>query len=145
MPSPNFRVMAPSALVVVLFGGGVSAQSQPPAGNPQERLGKVCDMMQRVITVRVVDRATGEPVSGATIRATRLLSKERLAAPTAMGTPGDYYLVEDGVLKGLSTKGEPLQIVVSKGKRRTTVTRTIGLDAGGCHIEMRGGSPTITL
>jgi hypothetical protein len=145
MSLPCFRVIVPSALVVVLFGGTVSAQSQPPADSRRERPAQACDMMLRLITVRVVDGATGEPVSGATIRATRLRSKERLTSPTAMGTPGDYYLVEDGVLKGLTSEGEPLQIVVSKGKRRTTVTRTIGLDARGCHIEMRGGSPTITL
>lgn len=145
MPIPAFRRVVPSALVVVLFSDAVSAQSRPPSGISQKRLEKACDMMQRLITVRVVDRTTGEPVSGAIIQATRLRSKERLASPTAMGTPGDYYLVQDGVLKELSIEGEPLQIVVSKGKRRTTITRTIGLDARGCHIEMRGGSPTITL
>jgi len=145
MPIPILHVIIPSVLFVVLSGDVVSAQSQSPTGGSQERVTKACDLMQRVITVRVVDRATGEPVSGAVIRATRLRSKERLSSPTAMGTPGDYYLVEDGVLKGLSTAGEPLQIVVSKGKRRTAITRTIGLDASGCHIEMRGGSPTIML
>jgi hypothetical protein len=145
MSIPRFRVIVPSALVVVLFGGTVSAQSQPPAGSRRERPAQACSMSQRMLTARVVDRGTGEPVVGATVVATRVRTRKVVNSTTTMGTPGDYYIVEDGGIPDLEPKGEPMRIVATKGRRRASVTVLIGLDARGCHIEWKDGVPTVRL
>jgi hypothetical protein len=113
--------------------------TQPPPEARLPRQAQACDMRQKMVALRVVDRRTGEPVTGATITATRLRTKETLPNTGPMGPSGDYYVLEDG-LRGLTAAGEPLRVTVRYRGRRITRTYTLGLDQTGCHVDVRGGS-----
>jgi hypothetical protein len=128
-------------LALLLTTNALLAQRQPS----RERPAVACDMSQRIISVTVVDRSTGALVEGATVAATRVRTKAVVTPGATMGSPGIYYIVQDGELPELSRAGEPLRIVVSKGERRVVVNYTIGLDARGCHVDLRGGPKEIKL
>lgn len=117
-------------------------QAQPPAERGREA--QVCNMMQKLVTIRIVDRTTGEPVSGAAITATRVRTKAALPNVGSPGPMGDYYLVEDG-LPGLTRAGEPLRVTIRYKGRRVVRTYTLGLDTAGCHVDVRGGSLTVRI
>ena len=114
------------------------ARIRPP--RPQ-----VCDMRAHIVILRVVDRTTGEPISRATIVATRTRTGAKLADAAWMGTPGNYLLAGDGDLPGLTAAGEPLDIVITHGARHVRTTVEVGLTADGCHVEMRKGPKEIRL
>ncbi|MCU0635357.1 MAG: hypothetical protein MUE41_10840 [Gemmatimonadaceae bacterium] len=95
-------------------------------------------MSLRAVGVRVVDARTGKPVPGATIRSTLLRTRDSLPRGATETTPGDYLVAEDGTIPGLTRAGERLRITASLGSRRVSARYVLGLDAGGCHVELRG-------
>jgi hypothetical protein len=136
------RLAVLGALAMTVAGRG---SAQPPPRLTRQAPAEVCDMRAKLIAIRVVDRRTGEPVAGATVRATRVRSREALPSAGPMGPPGDYLIVEDGAIAGLTREGEPLRVTVSKGSRRRTLTFTVALDSAGCHVELRGAPLTVRL
>jgi hypothetical protein len=124
------------AVSIVSLIGALPLAAQGRA--TRERPAQACDMSQRIVGVQLVDRNSGAPIEGATVSATRVRSKQVIQQAATMGTPGLYYIAQDGELKDLTRAGEPLRIVATLGSRRVTANYTLGLDARGCHVDLRG-------
>ena len=139
MTTPRLTALLISACVL---GLAPQLHAQTRARLPRPR---VCDMRAHIIMLRVVDRTTGEPISRATIVATRTRTGAKLADAAWMGTPGNYLLAGDGDLPGLTAAGEPFDIVITHGAKHVRTTVELGLIADGCHVEMRNGPREIRL
>ena len=135
------RHLVRSALILMAAASTAAAQGGASATLPAER--RICDMSMRVIAMRLVDSA-GAPVPGAAITVRRVRTKTMLEHAEAMGGQGDYKVLEDGTLPNLRRGGEPFDVRFTLGGRSRRVRLQIGMDAGGCHVELKRGATTVT-
>lgn len=145
------RAPVSCALLASLLAVGACAApiaAQPPVTRSLPRsdsAGRICSAKAPVVAVRVIDRQTEAPVTGATITATRTRTGVRLTGAGPMGPPGDYLVAEDGGVEGLTRAGEPLLVEVRLGSRSVRAEYVIGLTEDGCHVELRSGPKSLRL
>jgi hypothetical protein len=131
-----------SACALLLAATAAGAQGATTRTLPPDR--QICDMSIRIIAMRLVDRA-GAPVSGASITVRRVRTRTNLDNTEAMGGQGDYKVLEDGTLKDLRRGGEPFDVTFAKDGRTRRVRLRIGMDAGGCHVELKSGPVRVVM
>jgi hypothetical protein len=120
----------------------IHAQAPTTATLPPNR--RVCDMSLRIVSMRVVD-AAGAPVNDATVSVRRVRTRIMLSSAEAMGSQGDYKIAEDGSIPDLRKGGEPFDVTFTKAGRSRRVRVIIGMDAAGCHTELKSTARAVTL
>jgi hypothetical protein len=118
-------------------------EGQPPQQSAQPP--RVCSPIASVVTVRVVD-AAGKPVSGVTVRITRVRDKLSLGTSGEMGTgSGEFAVLESSALRWLAADGDRIEVAVSKGDKATKAELLIGRDSTTCRIARLSGPEIIVL
>jgi hypothetical protein len=136
------KAVCRSLVLVLVIAATAGAQGVTTKPLPTDR--RICDMSMRIVSLRLVSSA-GAPVDGATITVRRVRTRAVLATAEAMGSQGDYKVLEDGVLPDLRRGGEPFDVTFVKDGRTRRVRLQIGMDKSGCHVELKSGSARITL
>lgn len=117
-------------------------EGQPPQNQQPV---KVCSPVASVVAIKVVD-ADGKPVSGATVRMTRVRDKESLGTALEMGKgSGQYALLESGALQWIGPDGDRVQLVIAHEKLTATQEIRVGRDKTTCRIALLSGPTSITL
>jgi hypothetical protein len=130
-----------SGIVALVSADALAAQATAKPMPPEQR---ICDMSMRVIAMRLVDRS-GTPIADAGLTVRRVRTRAAVPRAEAMGG-GDYKILEDGTLTDLRKGGEPFEVAFTRaGGRRKVVRLVIGMDAGGCHVELKRGATTVTM
>lgn len=135
------RALRRSLVLVLVIAGTAGAQTVTSRPLPPDR---VCDMSMRIISLRLVSRS-GTPVDGASITVRRVRTRTSLTTAAAMGSQGDYKVLEDGTLSDLRRSGEPFDVTFVKDGRTRRVRLQIGMDKSGCHVELKSGAQRITM
>ncbi len=133
-----------SVLGLMMVTGPVQMAAQDSTVKRIPASTRICDMSMRLISLRLVD-ATGAPVGGARIVVRRVRTRRAVARAEAMGDQGDYRVIEDGTLRDLRPGGEPFDVTFTKGARTKRVRLIIGMDAGRCHVMLKGGPVTVVI
>ena len=107
---------------------------------------KACDGSLAVVTIRVVD-AAGAPVNDAVIELKRVKDATVLVRlEKAMGTRGDYPLIDDSALARVAPDGEPFDAEISARGKKTVARLTIGRrPPARCHVALLAGPSIVTL
>jgi hypothetical protein len=140
--------VAPFACVPLLLLAAALAGAQAP---PQPGLKKlprpvpVCSMRASVVSIRILD-AAGKPISGATVRATRLRDGQSLGKAEEMGGgSGEFQFVESPALAWIAAGGDRIRLVASaRGKSAKTTVR-VGRGPFGCRLVKRSGPDALRL
>ncbi len=135
-------VVCRSVCVLLVAATAAGAQGAPTRTLPSDQ--RVCDMSMRIIAMRLVD-AAGAPGAGASITVRRVRTRTMLENVEAMGGEGDYKVLEDGTLKDLRRAGEPFDVTFAKNGKTRRVRLRIGMDAGGCHVELKSGPVRVVM
>ncbi len=127
----------------LLAVAATAATAQRPASARLPAGEQVCDMSARAIILRLVDRA-GAPISDASIIVTRVRTRARLPRVEALGSGGEYKVLEDGTLTDLRPTGEPFDVTFTHARRTRRTRIVLGLDPSRCHIELKSGASKVT-
>lgn len=131
-----------TALLILTCASAALAQSATTARLPSTT--RVCDMSARVIAIRLLTKS-GAAIPNATMSVRRIRGNAAVAGAGAMGGQGDYKILEDGSMPDIRPAGEPFDVTFSRDGKTKRVRLVIGLDASGCHLEVRRGATTVTM
>lgn len=132
------------SFVLMFAVSAVQAAAQRPTNVRLPSTAQICDMSARAIVIRLVD-ASGSPVSDAQIAVRRVRTRTRLNRVEALGSDGEYKILEDGTLSDLRRGGEPFDVTFTRGRQTRRVRIILGMDASGCHIALKSGPVRVTL
>jgi hypothetical protein len=121
------RLLGRALVPLLALASAGMAQSRPL---PEAR---ICDMSFRVLMMHLVD-STGAPVSNAGLTVRRVRTRTLVERTEAIGSGGEYKVMEDNALPDLRRTGEAFDVQFSRGDRTKRVRVRIGTDAAGCHV-----------
>lgn len=134
---PRFLPLAGLILLPTLL------MAQPPVTRQANAPAENCDMRMKLLTIPVVDSATGKVLQGT--EATIVVSLASTGAHVRDGEfltfgEGVWVIAGDGELPTLKTRADTVVLRVEvRRPGRAPVRRnvTVGLDERGCHVAFR--------
>lgn len=117
--------------------------AQPPATSVPVSAGtaRSCDMSAHAVVIRLLDASTGAALTDAKVTVWRAGADAPLREATLLPLmDGRWVLLEDGQLAiDQPTATVPLVVQVERAGRELVRREVrVGLDAGGCHLVLRG-------